>query len=115
MLVGAGACGPAPRPNVLLLSIDTLRADHPNVYGYRNRAVSPAIDALAADAIVFEHHVAAAPWTTPSHMSLLTSLNPSAHGVTSPMTELTSPAAPRRTLKTARVAQTLASALSGAG
>ena len=44
--------------------------------------MSPNIDALARDGVVFENHIAAAPWTTPSHLSLLTSLYPSAHGVT---------------------------------
>jgi arylsulfatase A-like enzyme len=83
-----GACRPAPRPQagpptaVVLISVDTLRADRLNVYGYKERTVSPAIDALARDGILFENHIAAAPWTTPSHLSLLTSLHPSAHGVT---------------------------------
>jgi arylsulfatase A-like enzyme len=73
---------PAPPSAVVLISIDTLRADRLNAYGFKDRAVSPAIDGLARDGILFENHVAAAPWTTPSHLSLLTSLYPSAHGVT---------------------------------
>lgn len=68
--------------NVLLISIDTLRADRLNAYGYRAHEVSPHIDALAEDGILFEQNITASPWTTPAHMSLLTSLNPSAHGVT---------------------------------
>jgi arylsulfatase A-like enzyme len=67
---------------VLLISIDTLRADRLNCYGYKARRVSPNLDAFANDAILFEQHIASAPWTTPSHMSLLTSLCPTAHGVT---------------------------------
>jgi arylsulfatase A-like enzyme len=67
---------------VVLISIDTLRADRLNAYGFSARTVSPNIDGLARDGILFENHIAAAPWTTPSHLSLLTSLYPSAHGVT---------------------------------
>ncbi|MEM9597294.1 MAG: sulfatase, partial [Acidobacteriota bacterium] len=70
------------RPNLLLISIDTLRADHLGTYGY-GRDTSPNIDALAAKGVVFEKAIAQAPWTTPSHMSLLTSLWPSTHGVVS--------------------------------
>jgi arylsulfatase A-like enzyme len=74
--------------NVLLISIDTLRADRLNAYGYDAHEVSPHIDALAEDGILFENHITASPWTTPAHMSLLTSLNPSAHGVTASFREL---------------------------
>jgi len=74
------AAGPARA--VILISIDTLRADRLNAYGFKARTVSPAIDGLARDGILFENHIAASPWTTPSHLSLLTSLYPSAHGVT---------------------------------
>jgi choline-sulfatase len=59
-----------------------LRADRLGAYGYTARPTSPRIDALAGEALVFEVHVAAAPWTTPSHMSLLTGLIPTRHGVT---------------------------------
>lgn len=71
-----------PRPNVLLISVDTLRADRVNSYGYQRRVTSPAIDALAAEGVLFENHIVASPWTTPSQMSLMTSLTPSAHGMT---------------------------------
>jgi arylsulfatase A-like enzyme len=84
-LVGAiaPACARHERPlNVVLISVDTLRADRLGVYGYTTRSTSPRIDALAGEALVFEVHVAAAPWTTPSHMSLLTGLSPTRHGVT---------------------------------
>ncbi len=75
----------APRPervgpNVLLLSLDTLRADHIGAYGYE-RATTPNLDALAEDAIVFEHAIAPANHTLESHMSLMTGLYPAAHGV----------------------------------
>lgn len=89
MALALAGCREEPRPSaeappgaVVLISIDTLRADRLNAYGYRARTLSPHIDALARDGILFENHVAAAPWTTPSHLSLLTSLYPSAHGVT---------------------------------
>ncbi|MCP5041994.1 MAG: sulfatase-like hydrolase/transferase [bacterium] len=69
------------RPNVVLISIDTLRADHLGVYGH-GRETSPTIDALAAQAVRFEQAIAQAGWTLPSHMSLMTSLYPGTHGVT---------------------------------
>lgn len=75
------AGSPANAPNVLLISVDTLRADRLNCYGYEDHALSPHIDALARDGILFENHISASPWTTPSHMSLLTSLYPTSHGV----------------------------------
>ncbi len=62
--------------NVILISIDTLRADHLGCYGYR-RETSPQIDALALDGVTFLNTYASSPWTLPSHVSLLTSL----HGV----------------------------------
>jgi arylsulfatase A-like enzyme len=84
---------PPPPPedyNVILISVDTLRADRLNCYGYDRRRTSPNIDAFAADAILFENYVAAAPWTTPSHMSMFTSLYPSQHGLTQPFADLMS-------------------------
>ncbi len=77
-----------PPVPVVLISLDTLRADRLGAYGYGARPVSPHIDALARDGIVFEHQMSAAPWTPPAHMSLMTSLAPSAHGVTSSFREL---------------------------
>jgi arylsulfatase A-like enzyme len=87
--LGCGA-RPAARPNVILISIDTLRADRLNTYGYRARATSPEMDALARDGIVFEKAITASPWTTPAHMSLLTSLTPSAHGIVASFGDLES-------------------------
>ena len=75
---------PAPgdrRPDVLLISIDTLRADHLSAYGYE-RQTSPNLDAWAARAgIVFENAVVSAPWTLPSHVSLLSGVDADRHGV----------------------------------
>ncbi len=73
---------PAPR-GLVLVCIDTLRADHLGAYGYA-RATSPRIDALARDAILFQHAVAPSPWTLPSIATLMTSLYPSIHGAHSP-------------------------------
>jgi arylsulfatase A-like enzyme len=71
-----------PRPNVLLVSIDSLRADHLGSYGYARRT-SPTIDRLASEGVLFEKAIAPAPWTVPSHMTLLTALPPEVHGVNS--------------------------------
>jgi len=71
--------------NLVLVSIDTLRPDHLGCYGYMDRPTSPEIDALAARGAIFEQAIATAPWTTPSHMSLFTSLYPSSHGVDAPV------------------------------
>jgi arylsulfatase A-like enzyme len=74
------ACGERPaRPHVILVSIDTLRADHLGCYGYA-RDTSPRLDELARDAVVFRQAIAQAPSTLPSHASMLTSLLPSHHG-----------------------------------
>jgi arylsulfatase A-like enzyme len=71
---------PVPPPHhVLLVSIDTLRADHVGSYGYA-KPTTPHLDALAAEAIVFENASTTAPWTLPAHASLLTGLYPSHHG-----------------------------------
>ena len=64
----------------ILISIDTLRADHLGCYGYE-RETSPAIDGLAARGALFEDVVSSAPWTIPAHMSMLTGLYPRSHGV----------------------------------
>lgn len=68
------------RPNVVLISIDSLRADHLGTYGYE-RETSPNIDALAAAGVVFENTVSSSTWTLPAHMSMLSSLNSRVHGV----------------------------------
>lgn len=70
----------SPPWNVILISVDTLRADHLSCYGYQ-RETSPHIDALAAEGVLFENCLAQAPATAESHMSIMTSLYPSAHGV----------------------------------
>jgi len=68
------------RPNLVLVSIDTLRADRLGCYGH-DRPTSPNLDRLAKDGVRFSAATAQAPWTLPSHISLLTGLYPSTHGV----------------------------------
>jgi arylsulfatase A-like enzyme len=60
--------------NVILISLDTLRADHVGTYGY-SRPVTPHIDALAADGAVFENVFSTSPWTIPAHASMFSGLN----------------------------------------
>jgi arylsulfatase A-like enzyme/tetratricopeptide (TPR) repeat protein len=71
---------PAGRPNVLLITLDTVRADHLGCYGARG-AQTPTLDALAASGARFATAIAHAPLTAPSHASILTSRTPLGHGV----------------------------------
>ncbi len=66
--------------NIILISIDTLRADHVGCYGYQ-RPTSPTLDKLASQGLLFEDATATSPWTLPSHGSLLTGLYPNRHGL----------------------------------
>lgn len=68
------------KPNILLISIDTLRADHLSCYGY-HRQTTPNIDRLAAEGVLFKNAYSTAVWTPPAHASMLTGLYPSQHGV----------------------------------
>jgi len=78
---GKGTPLPGGRqPNVVVFLIDTLRADRLGVYGY-DKPTSPRIDALARQSTVFTHCYAAAPWTLPSVVSLMTSQFSCEHGV----------------------------------
>ena len=70
---------PAVRPNVLLVTIDTLRADHVGSYGHAS-ASTPTIDALALRGVRFDTSVVHAPLTGPSHASILTARTPLGHG-----------------------------------
>jgi arylsulfatase A-like enzyme/cytochrome c-type biogenesis protein CcmH/NrfG len=70
---------PAGKPNVLLVTIDTLRADHVGCYGDAS-ASTPVLDALAARGVRFATAVAHVPLTGPSHASILTGLGPLGHG-----------------------------------
>lgn len=73
---------PLPQVNgpIVIVSVDTLRADHVSAYGSR-RASTPAIDGLAADGVLFERAYSHAPQTLPAHASILTGLLPYRHGV----------------------------------
>jgi choline-sulfatase len=71
---------PAVPPSVLLVTIDTLRADRLGAYGDA-QARTPHLDALAREGLVFERAYAPAPLTLPSHATMLTGLLPPAHGV----------------------------------
>ena len=66
-------------PNVLLITIDSLRADHLRCYGYA-RETSPRIDQLAAEGALFEAAISASPWSLPTHASIFTGLAASIHG-----------------------------------
>jgi len=79
----SGGPGGAGRPDVVVMMIDTLRADHLGCYGY-HRATSPHIDRLAERAVRFERATAQASWTLSSVASLLTSLYPPHHGLVHP-------------------------------
>ena len=75
----ASSAAPAPIRTVVLITIDTLRADRVGAYGWA-AARTPAMDALAARGIRFTRAFATAPITLPSHASLLTGLYPPGHG-----------------------------------
>jgi len=82
------ACGPGPRelrardprPNVLLISMDTTRSDHLSAYGYE-RPTSPRLTALAGQGVRVEAAYAPSATTGPSHATLFTGLPPIGHGV----------------------------------
>jgi len=68
-------------PDVYLITIDTLRADHVGCYGYK-QVETPALDALAADGVRFAQAFTHSPITNTSHITIMTGLLPSVHGVT---------------------------------
>jgi arylsulfatase A-like enzyme len=74
-----GVPPPSGTPDIILLSLDTTRADHLSTYGY-GRETSPNITRFAADALLFEDAHSTVGWTLPSHASMLTGLYPSRHG-----------------------------------
>ena len=71
---------PAKGPNIIFLTIDTLRADRLSCYGY-SRNTSPFIDLLASRGFVFQNAYSGSPWTAPSMATLFTGLYPREHGV----------------------------------
>ncbi|MHC4380050.1 MAG: sulfatase, partial [Planctomycetota bacterium] len=80
------AGGPARLPNIVVVVIDTLRADHLSCYGYSpgEDSISPVLDGLAAAGTRFDKAYAQAPWTRPSTASLFTGLYPASHGIVTP-------------------------------
>ncbi len=86
----AAGCADAPRPEIprptrgyILISLDTLRADHLGCYGYE-RDTSPFLDRLAERAVTFENAFVQYPSTLTSHMSIFTGLYPAEHGIYPP-------------------------------
>lgn len=69
-----------PPPSIVFLLVDTLRADYVGAYGFQGE-VSPNLDRLAGESILFDNAFSQAPWTKPSIASLFTSLHPEQHGV----------------------------------
>jgi len=99
LLLGVAGCDPAdalaPRPgsHLVLISIDTLRADHLGCYGY-DRATSPNLDALAQLSLLFEDVLACSSSTAPSHMSMMTGVLPLVHGIENEVHHSQAPQAP---------------------
>ena len=89
------------QPDILLVVLDTHRADRLGSYG-NQRSLSPNLDKFAAESVLFEHAVAPAQWTVPSHASMFSGLYPTAHQVLQ--------SAQRLSPKLPHVAQLLASA-----
>lgn len=92
----------ATPPSILLVTIDTLRADHLGAYGYP-RATSPRLDALASEGIRFERAISVAGTTLPSHLSLLTGLLPHQHGFTANLGAIAYPFRPSAGIRPAPV------------
>jgi arylsulfatase A-like enzyme len=86
LLAATGLWASSPKrrptgPNVLLVTIDTLRADHLSCYGY-SRLTSPHLDRLAEEGVRFQNAYTPIPLTGPAHISLMTSVFPQQHGAT---------------------------------
>ena len=84
-LAALAACSPqaTQRPNILFITIDTLRADYLTPYGYEDPSVSPTVEDLAEHGVVFEHVSSTAGTTIPSHSSMFTGLYARVHGARS--------------------------------
>ncbi len=87
LLPGCGKKGETSRPDILLITIDTLRRGHLGCYGYP-RETSPFIDSIAEKALVYENTLTPIPLTDGSHATILTGLHPLAHGVIANATRL---------------------------
>jgi arylsulfatase A-like enzyme len=67
-------------PNIILITLDTTRADHLSCYGY-NRRITPFLDRLAEESVLYTNAISTSSWTLPSHTSLFTGKFVSSHGV----------------------------------
>jgi arylsulfatase A-like enzyme len=92
LLVSAAGCGGGEdvQPNVLLVTVDTLRPDRLSAYGYRGHE-TPHVDRLAAEGALFENAWTDTPWTTPSMASVMTGVYPTRHGFRSTNTNRLDP------------------------
>jgi arylsulfatase A-like enzyme/predicted Zn-dependent protease len=79
-LLGVPGCGRRGGRDIVVVTLDTVRADHLGCYGHRG-GLTPALDRLAANAVVFDDASAAVPLTLPSHASLFTGRYPTSTGV----------------------------------
>ena len=79
LLSGCGKQHNAKKPNIILITLDTTRADRLGCYGYRRRT-SPNIDKLAEESVLYTRAIAPSSWTLPSHASLFTGKFTSSHG-----------------------------------
>src|SRR5438034_11305318 len=79
-LLGASPRAQKPRPNVILITIDTVRADHVGCYGAKN-VKTPTLDSLGRDGVVFDRAISQVPLTWPSHTVILTGTYPFQNGV----------------------------------
>jgi arylsulfatase A-like enzyme len=87
-MVMAISCGrEAPELNVLIIAVDTLRADHLGCYGY-SRDTTSEIDRLARSGVLCTRCLSSAPWTLPSFSTIFTSLHPTQHGATAVKTHM---------------------------
>ncbi|MCL5671023.1 MAG: sulfatase [Acidobacteria bacterium] len=75
----AAAAPPATSPNIILITLDTVRADHLSSYGY-SRETTPHLDQFAQEGVLFENAIAPASWTLASHASIFTGLLPHQQG-----------------------------------
>lgn len=74
-----GPVATAEAPNIVLIVLDTMRADHIGAYGYE-RPITPWLDAFAEKSTLFEHLVASSSYTLPTHATIFTGLYPESHG-----------------------------------
>jgi arylsulfatase A-like enzyme len=110
LVVTACQAEPGHLPDVVLITLDTTRADHLGAYGYE-RDVSPRIDRFARESVVYARAWSTSSWTYPAHASLLTGLHPTSHGA-----HLDGSGAPRESVTLLRAdVPTLAELLRDAG